>query len=136
LWAVPVASATSSKDISGVYSSVRYIKEAGDDLGMEIDVVTKPQPSAVVTICEGQCAGGKLWPVIITGRKIEFSVVEDLVDQDGKPVEPLKMSFVGRFSGNTLFLKQVGVGLSEKLHRVAHPVPNQTARLGCGAERC
>jgi len=131
------APATSS-DLSGVYSSVRYVEEAGDDLGMEIEVITTPQPVAVVTICEGQCWGGKTWPVVIDGRKISFSVVEELKDQDGKPSKPLTLNFVGELRGDVLVVHKRDASdvPEERLKRVANPPPGQTARLGCNAAAC
>ena len=127
-----------STDLSGVYSSVRYVEEAGDDLGMEIEVITKPQPVAVVTICEGQCSGGKTWPVVIDGRKISFSVVEALKNQDGKSAKPLTLNFVGQLEGNVLVVNMPDASdvPEERLKRVANPAPGQTARLGCNATAC
>jgi len=123
---------------AGVWSSVRYVAEAGDDLGMEVEIIDKPQPVAVVTICEGSCYGGKTWPAVIRGNKISFSVSEALVDQNGEPAKPLKMSFVGQLTGRTLSLRMDGESDApeERLQRVAHPKPNQTAKLGCGKARC
>jgi hypothetical protein len=72
--AEPVLAATAH--FAGVWSSVRYIAEAGDDLGMEVEIIDKPQPVAVVTICEGSCYGGKAWPVVIQGDRVSFSVLQ------------------------------------------------------------
>jgi hypothetical protein len=132
--AISVATAT-SPDLSGVYSSVRYAEEAGDDLGMEIEIITKPRPIAVVTICEGQCWGGKTWPVVIDGRDISFSVEEAFNDQNGKPVKPRILEFAGRLEGDVLVVDMPGASdvPEERLKRVAHPAPGQTARLGCMA---
>lgn len=135
LSAVQVMPALAATDLAGTYSSVRYVREAGDDLGMEVEVRTKPQPTVVVTICEGGCWGGKTWPAVITDRQISFSVLEELVDQDGRPATPQRLSFVGRFEGGTLVLEQSGVP-PERLKRVARPTPGQTARLGCSATAC
>ena len=127
-----------STDPSGVYSSVRYVEEAGDDLGMEIEVITKPQPVVVVTICEGQCWGGKTWPAVIDDRKITFSVVEALKNQDGKTAKPLTLNFAGRLEGNVLVVNMPDASdvPEERLERVTNPTPGQTARLGCNATAC
>jgi hypothetical protein len=127
-----------STDLSGVYSSVRYVEEAGDDLGMEIEVIAKPQPVVVVTICEGSCRGGKIWPATIDGPKISFSVVEQLNDQDGKPAKPVTLNFVGRLEGDVLVVHMPGAPdvHEERLQRVINPEPGQTARLGCDATAC
>ena len=134
--AEPVLAATAHFD--GVWSSVRYVAEAGDDLGMEVEIIDKPQPIAVVTICEGACYGGKAWPAVIQGDKITFSVLQSLVDQNGKHVTPLKMTFVGQLKGRTLSVQMPnGSDVPEdRLKRVANPKPNQTAKLGCGKAVC
>lgn len=129
---------STSTDLNGVYSSVRYVEETGDDLGMEIKVVTKPKPFAVVTICEGQCSGGKTWPIIIDGRKLSFSVVEQLKDQDGKPAKPLKLNSVGQLEGDVLFVHMPDASdvPEERLKRVVNPTSGQTARRGCDVAAC
>jgi hypothetical protein len=123
---------------SGVYSSVRYVEEAGDDLGMEVEVITKPHAAAVVTICEGQCSGGRTWPAVITGHTISFSVVEKLTDQDGNPAKTLTLKFVGQLKGDVLVMHMLDAPdvPDERLKRVANPTPGQTARLGCNATAC
>ena len=126
-----VAPAAASPDPSRVYSSVRYIEEAGDDVGMEVEVITKPRPAAVVTICEGECWGGRTWPPVITGRQISFSVVEKLTDWHGKPAKLLTLNFVGRFEGDALIIKNRVDVPTERLRRVVDPIPGQTAQLGC-----
>ena len=117
---------------------MRYVEEAGDDLGMEIEVITKPQPVVVVTICEGQCWGGKTWPAVIDDRKITFSVVEALKNQDGKTAKPLTLNFAGRLEGNVLVVNMPDASdvPEERLERVTNPTPGQTARLGCNATAC
>ena len=144
--AVSATSSTAASDhgsnakseIRGVYSSVRYNQESGDVLGMEVEVRATPQPTAVVTLCEGQCTGGKVWPALITGDTISFSVMEDLKDQDGRPVKPLKLNFVGQLKGNLLVVRvpDASEAPEERLMRVVHPKPSQTAQLGCGHTAC
>jgi len=129
-----VMPARAANDLGGTYSSVRNHPYTGDVMGAEVEVRTTPRPTVVVTICEGSCWGGKVWPAVITKHQISFSVVEDLVDQDGRPV-PQRLNFVATFEGGSLVLKQKGVP-AEKLRRVAHPRPGQTARLGCDATVC
>jgi hypothetical protein len=134
--AEPVLAATAH--FAGVWSSVRYVAEAGDDLGMEVEIINNPQPVAVVTICEGSCYGGKAWPAVIQGDKITFSVLQDLVGRNGKPVKPLKMSFVGQLKEQILSVRMLNEQdvPEERLKRVAHPKPSQTAKLGCGKATC
>jgi hypothetical protein len=137
LAASSVASATSAK-LNGVYSSVRYVEEAGDVLGMEIEVRTTSQPIAVVTICEGQCRGGKVWPIAVDGHQLRFSVTEKLVDQNGNPAASQTLKFVGRLESDILVLRISDAPdvPEERLKRVPNPVPGQTARLGCNATAC
>jgi hypothetical protein len=118
--AVLAAPATASTDPSGVYSSVRYIPEAGDLLGMKVEVRTKPRPVVVVTICEGECQGGRTWPAVIRGRQISFSVVERLSDGQGERARRLTLSFVGRLEGHVLVVRQLGAGdvPDERLKRI------------------
>ena len=99
------ATAKAAKDVSGTYTSVWTRPETGDALGAEVEVHTGPRPKVVVTICEGSCWGGKTWPAIITKDQITFSVIEDLVDQDGKPV-PQRLDFAGTFRAGSLVLNQ------------------------------
>jgi hypothetical protein len=122
---------------SGVYSSVRYNRESGDVLGDQIEIRLGPKPVAVVTLCEGDCYGGKIWPVLIRGNHIEITVQEDLADQDGHPVKGKLIPLVGEFRDGVLRVQVPGEPLSrEILKRVGAPKPNQTAQLACGRPAC
>ena len=123
---------------AGVWSSVRYVAEAGDDLGMEVEIDDEPQPVAFVTLCEGACSGGKAWPAIIHDNTITFSVSEALFGPNGEAQEPLKLTFVGRLIGHTLAVRQLNAPdvPEEMLKRVAHPKPRETQKLGCGKASC
>lgn len=122
---------------AGVYSSVRYNRESGDVLGMEVEIRAGDYPSIIVTDCEGQCSGGKSWPLTINGERLTFSVGFDAVDQDGRPVQLKPVRYVGVLHSLTLTLTSPDVPeIREKLRRVSNPKPGQTAKLGCGAAHC
>ena len=132
------ASPVSAQTPTGVYSSVRVHPETGDVLGDEIEFRPGPKLTAVVTICEGSCWGGKAWPVTINGNRITIPVLmQGLVDQDGRPVKDIPVPLIGRFSRGALRIEARGEPLSrETLKRLSHPTPNQTARLACGKPSC
>lgn len=132
--ALPVAAQTPV----GVYSSVRVHRETGDVLGDEIEFRPGPKLTAVVTICEGSCWGGKAWPVTISGNRITIPVLmQGLVDQDGRPVKDIPVPLTGQFSGGVLRIEARDEPLSrETLKRLPHPKPNQTALLACGKPSC
>jgi hypothetical protein len=101
---------------------------------MEIEVCTTPQPVAVFTLCEGACVTGKASRVVITGRKISFSLVEELRNGDGSPATPLTLNFVGRLKGDVLVVHNADHWeIEERLKRVANPTPAQKALLECNA---
>ncbi|MBC6983729.1 hypothetical protein [Caulobacter sp. 17J80-11] len=132
------APATAAADPSGVYSSVEYVEEAGDLLGMEIELHAGHEPTVIVTDCEGECFGGKVWPATIVGDQINFTVVQDdLVDSEGTLVRGERIRYAGWVKGSVLVLTSPDLPeLKEKLKRIADPKPAQTAQLGCGADVC
>lgn len=125
------ASPVASKALVGVYSSVRIHPETGDLIGDEIEFLSGPRLRAVVTICEGDCWGGKAWPVTVTGNRITIPVqMQGLVDQDGHPVKDEPRPLSGRLRGEDLRID------GETLKRLRRPRPHQTAILGCGKPSC
>jgi hypothetical protein len=113
---------------------------------MEIEVCTTPQPVAVVTLCEGECATTQASGVVISGRKISFSVVEELRDQSGRR-ESRTINFVGRLKGHVLVVHNAAFEEQDMAHpefaryserfdnlkRVAYPTLAQKDRLECNA---
>jgi len=130
----PIAAQTPA----GVYSSVRVHPETGDVLGDEIEFRPGHKLTAVVTICEGSCWGGKVWPVTVTGDRIDVPVLmQGLVDQAGRPAKDRPLALVGHFRGGSLRLEAQGEPSSrETLKRLRRPRPNQTAMLACGKPNC
>ena len=70
------AKAPTSLRVSGLYTNLRYIEEAGDLLGMELLVVPQPngQWSAFVQISEGGAPYAALVPLAVHGSKVEFTL--------------------------------------------------------------
>ncbi len=132
------AQAAPADTLGGVYSSVRYIEEAGDVLGMEVDLRPGPSPAIVVTDCEGGCSGGKVWPVKIDGRTIRFTICEEGVEMPSHKKSCPPMTFVGRFRADgALVLTMPGNSdVHEVLRRVRHPRPHQVEQDGCGKDQC
>lgn len=61
----------------GVFSSVRYIEEAGDLLGYELRFFQRDGRSmAEVVACEGWCTSSKIVPVVRRGNAFELSYAE------------------------------------------------------------
>jgi len=134
-WAAPAGDA---KALGGVYDDIKYIEEAGDVVGIAVDF--RPggaSPTIVVTICEGECRGGKAWPVKIDGRRIAFTVIEDLIDQDGKQSQEAN-HYHGLFRADgALVITLDGTSdVHDVLRRVRRPAPHQVEQAGCGKDRC
>ena len=73
---------------AGRYSSVRYIPEADDYLGLNLEILPGPGPEVRYELCEGWCNGALKFPAEITKGTIRFTVREELKDQDGNPLPP------------------------------------------------
>jgi hypothetical protein len=70
------------------YSNVQYIPEAGDLVGLSLEILAGPSLKVRYELCEGWCNGAHLIPAEIRGETICFTVREDLMDQNGRPVPP------------------------------------------------
>lgn len=123
----------------GVYENVRYIEEAGDVLGTAVDYRAGLSPHILVTLCEGECRGGKTWPVTVRGDNIYFTVCDGpWVDQDNVPVPCTPLVYTGAFRADGS-LKLTVAGYEEQkeiLHRVSDPKPHWVEQLGCNANSC
>jgi hypothetical protein len=131
-----VVSAKSTPPIWGVYGDVRYIKEADDLVGIQIELIDGETPSVIFTICEGECRGGKAWPLVITGDELRFRVQDSLIavgeTAPGPPTE-----YVGKWSGTKIVLKSADFPDEvSTLKKARKPRPFETALLGCHRERC
>lgn len=99
-------SAKPASPIWGVYSDVRYIREADDLVGIQIELIDSETPSVIFTICEGECRGGKAWPLSITGDELRFSVQDSLI-AEGETTPGPPTRYVGKLSGTKIVLKSV-----------------------------
>src|SRR3954470_11354985 len=84
--------------VTGFFSNMRFVREAGDVLGMEVWIVDGGSYYACVQIAQGAPQPPSCVPAQVSGSKITFSIRQRLVDQNGKPVP----DFVAKFSGNVM----------------------------------
>jgi len=139
--AVTPAHAAPAKDVNplaGIYSSVRVIQEAGDVLGMEVDFRPGPPPTVIVVDCEGECTGGKAWPVKVDGRTLTFTMCEESIEMPSHKKSCPPMTYVGQFRADgALVLTMPGNrDVHEVLRRVRHTRPHQVEQDGCGHDNC
>jgi hypothetical protein len=138
LTASPISAAPHKPDVR-VYGSAWLDPETGDKHGMEVELRTGPSATAVVTWCDGDCYGGKAVPVRRSGQRVSFTVMLDgLVDLHGRPAKPLATRYEGTLSERTLNLRSPDRPRTwrERLVRMPHPGPGQTAWLACGKPEC
>jgi hypothetical protein len=128
--------AKAPQPIWGVYSDVHYIKEADDLVGLQIELVEGPVPSVIMTICEGECRGGKPWPLVIEGNQLRFSVQDSLIAEGEQTPRP-PVLYRGTISRSKIILTSADLPeFNETLKRLRRPRPFETALLGCHRERC
>lgn len=73
---------------AGRYSNVRYIPEADDYVGLNLEISPGPKPTVSYELCEGWCNGALNVPAENRDGMIRFTVRDELQDQDGKPMPP------------------------------------------------
>jgi hypothetical protein len=109
---------------SSLYSSVRYVEEAGDDLGMEIRIHVGEKPWIDFIDCEGQCLPQVRLPITLTPKGFTFVYRESVIDQDGKPAPDMVMPFVAIYEGANLVVRMKGAP-SEKLRPIRKAIALQ-----------
>ena len=72
--------------VTGFFSDMRYIRDAGDVIGTEVWIVYAGHFYATVQIAEGFPSVPVVVPVEVTGSNVRFEIRRSLFDQDGKPV--------------------------------------------------
>ncbi len=128
--------AKSPSPIWGVYSDVRYIREADDLVGTQIELIDGDRPSVIFTICEGECRSGKAWPLSIDGDEVRFSVQDSLI-AEGETAPGPPTDYVGKRSGSKIVLKRSDFPDDiSTLKKLRKPRPFETALLGCHQEHC
>jgi len=86
LFAGPASAADAP--LAGRYSNVRYIAEADDYVGLNLEIGPGSAPSVSYELCEGWCNGPHSFPARVADGVLRFTVREDLFDAEGKPVAP------------------------------------------------
>jgi len=109
---------------SSLYSSVRYVEEAGDDVGMEIRIHAGAKAWIDFVDCEGQCFPQVRLPITLTPKGFTFVYRESVVDQDGKPAPDIVMPFVATYEGANLIVRTKGAP-SEKLRPIRKAIALQ-----------
>jgi len=90
------SSAQKPPHVTGFFSDMAYIPEAGDVLGTEVWIVyAGDHYYATVQIAEGWPEPPVVGPVTVSGRTVRFPAPEHAVDQDGTPVKDTTLNFVG-----------------------------------------
>jgi hypothetical protein len=115
---VSVGAVTDGAGITGIYSNLRYNKEGGDLLGVEVLIFPSKgltSFSALVQLAEGGAPFAVLVPVRVTGMQVEFTIPE------GGPYAGVRFSgtvsrteLVGRWSSGSAL---GGPGDTERLRR-------------------
>lgn len=97
LLSASAGSANAEPPWTGKYSNLRYISEADDYVGLNLEISVDPTPRVRYELCEGWCNGALEFPAEINGGVLRFVVRQDLVDQDGKPAAPVVYRAEARF---------------------------------------
>jgi hypothetical protein len=136
---MPLSAKADAKGVQpGVYKNVQLHEETGDLLGMAVEISQRPMPRIVVTICEGECFGGKAWPLAHRGASFTFTTCDAVRDQTGRPAPYRPVHYSGRVRTDGSLLVMIA-GQPETrlaLRRVARPQPKEVQRLACMNGRC
>ena len=72
----------------GRYSNVRYIPEAGDYVGLNLEILPGSSPKVGYELCEGWCNGAHEFAAEFADGVVRFTVREEVFDADGKAADP------------------------------------------------
>lgn len=96
LLAISTSSAQQRPHVTGFFTDMEYIREAGDVVGTEVWIVyARGAYWATVQMAEGSPGPPVVVPVDVSGSKVKFTVREPLIDQDGKPAPDAVIQFEG-----------------------------------------
>jgi hypothetical protein len=91
--------------VTGFFTDMRYIQEAGDVIGTELWIVyARGAYWATVQIAEGEPDPPVVVPVRVSGPTVKFTLRMPLVDQNGKPAPDTVFEFAGTVSRDGLRL--------------------------------
>ena len=90
------SSAQQRPHVTGFFSDMHYISDAGDVLGTEVWIVyARGGFWATVQMAEGAPDPPIVVPVEVSGTRVKFTVREPLVNQDGKAAPDSVTNFDG-----------------------------------------
>ncbi|MBN9319362.1 MAG: hypothetical protein J0I28_06735 [Caulobacterales bacterium] len=88
LAAGPAASTADLAAWSGPYSDVRYIAEADDYVGTNLEILPESLPKVRYELCEGWCNGATVYPATLEYGVLRFTVRDAVFNGDGSPATP------------------------------------------------
>lgn len=104
-----------------IYSSVRYIEEADDTVGMELRIHPGGRAWIDFVLCEGQCFPQVRLPIATNRGGFTFTYRQSATDEAGRPVPDTIMHFSAVREGLNLRVRLKGAP-SEKLRPVREPI--------------
>jgi hypothetical protein len=91
--------------ITGFFTDMHYIQEAGDVLGTEVWIVyARGKFYATVQDAEGEPDPPFVVPVEVSGSRIKFTIREPLVFGDGRPAPDSVLNYTGTVTRAGLML--------------------------------
>lgn len=89
--------------VTGFFTNMEYIKEAGDVVGMEVWIVYAGGTYwATVQLAEGEPAPPVVVPVQVSAQHVSFSLKQPSVRPDGSSAPDLVLKFEGTVTGSAL----------------------------------
>lgn len=99
------SSAQQQPKVTGFFTDMHYIQEAGDVIGTEVwFVYARGQFWATVQDAEGEPDPPQVVPAEVSGPRVKFSTRTPLISSTGKPVPDLVVEYAGTVSRTGLML--------------------------------
>lgn len=103
------SSAQQQPKVTGFFTDMHYIPEAGDVPGNEVWIVyARGKFWATVQLAEGEPDPPQVVPVEVSGARVKFSTSTPLISSTGKPVPDLVIEYSGTVSKAGLMLSTQG----------------------------
>lgn len=91
--------AESKSGVTGFFSDMRYVREAGGVIGTEVWIsYARDQYWACVETAEGEPNPPEVVAVDVSGSKIKFTIMKQRVDQNQNLLPEQRMDFTGTVS--------------------------------------
>jgi hypothetical protein len=91
--------AQSKSGVTGFFSDMRYVREAGGVIGTEVWIsFARDQYWACVQTAEGEPNPPEVVTVDVSGSKVKFTIMKQRVDQQQNLLPDLRMDFAGTVS--------------------------------------